>query len=62
MAVLGDLSDRDGEIILLDALAHSKNGAAEFNRMHKAMCKGGFADAAVKKKRSLRARLQQNCV
>jgi len=34
MAVLGDLSDRDGEIILLDALAHPKNGAAEFNRMH----------------------------
>jgi alpha-acetolactate decarboxylase len=34
MAVLGDLSDRDGEIILLDGLAHPKNGAAEFNRMH----------------------------
>ena len=36
MAVLGGVSDRDGEIILLDALAHSNNGAAEFNRMHKA--------------------------
>ncbi len=34
MAVLGGVSDRDGEIILLYALAHPKNGAAEFNRMY----------------------------
>ena len=43
VAVLGRLSDRDGEIILLDALAHPKNGAAEFNRMHKAWRKGDTA-------------------
>ena len=36
MAALGGVWDRDGEIILLDALAHPENGAAEFNRMHKA--------------------------
>jgi len=34
VAVLGGVSDRDGEIILLYALAHPKNGAAEFNRMY----------------------------
>ncbi len=43
VAVLGGLSDRDGEIILLDALAHPKNDAAEFNRMHKAWRKGDTA-------------------
>jgi len=36
MAALDDVSDGDGEIMLLDALADPKNGAAEFNRMHKA--------------------------
>jgi len=36
VAVLGGLSDRDGEIILRDALTGPKNGAVEFNRMLKA--------------------------
>jgi len=43
VAVLGGLSDRDGESLLIDALAHPKNGAAEFNRMHKAWLKGDTA-------------------
>jgi len=40
VAVLGGLSDRDGEIILRDALTHPKNGPAEFNRMLKAWRRG----------------------
>jgi uncharacterized protein len=36
VAVLGGLSDRDGEIILRGALAGPKNGPAEFDRMLKA--------------------------
>jgi uncharacterized protein YbaP (TraB family) len=35
VAVLGGLSDRDGEILLRDALAPHNNGKAEFNRMRK---------------------------
>jgi uncharacterized protein YbaP (TraB family) len=40
VAVLGGLSDRDGEIILRDALDQPKDGAKEFNRMQKAWRKG----------------------
>ena len=40
VAVLGGLSDRDGEIILRNALAPHKNSAAEFKRMLKAWRKG----------------------
>jgi uncharacterized protein YbaP (TraB family) len=40
VAVLGGLSDRDGEIILRNALAPRKNSAAEFKRMLKAWRKG----------------------
>ena len=43
VAVLGGLSDRDGEIILRDALTHPKNGPAEFNRMLKAWRRGDTA-------------------
>jgi len=40
VAVLGGLSDRDGETILRNALTQPKNGAAEFNRMLKAWRSG----------------------
>jgi uncharacterized protein len=40
VAVLGGLSDRDGETILRNALTQPKNGAAEFNRMLKAWRNG----------------------
>ena len=43
VAVLGGLSDRDGEIILRDALTRPKNGPAEFNRMLKAWRRGDTA-------------------
>jgi len=40
VAVLGGLSDREGEIMLRNALAQPKDGAAEFNRMLSAWRKG----------------------
>jgi uncharacterized protein YbaP (TraB family) len=40
VAVLGGLSDRDGEIMLRDALVPHKNSDAEFNRMRRAWRKG----------------------
>jgi uncharacterized protein len=40
VAVMGGLSDRDGEFILRDALDEPKNAEREFNRMHKAWRKG----------------------
>jgi uncharacterized protein YbaP (TraB family) len=40
VAVLGGLSDRDGEVILRDALTRPKNGRVEFNRMLKAWRRG----------------------
>ncbi len=43
VAVLGGLSDRDGEIILRDALAPQKNGAAQLARMRRAWRKGDTA-------------------
>jgi uncharacterized protein YbaP (TraB family) len=43
VAVLGGLSDRDGEIMLRDALAPHKNGEAEFDRMRRAWRKGDTA-------------------
>jgi uncharacterized protein YbaP (TraB family) len=43
VAVVGGLSDRDGEIMLRDALAPHKNGEAEINRMRKAWRKGDTA-------------------
>ena len=43
VAVLGGLSDRDGEIILRDALTPQKNGAAQLSRMRKAWRKGDTA-------------------
>jgi uncharacterized protein YbaP (TraB family) len=43
VAVLGGLSDRDGEIMLRDALAPHDNGEVEFNRMRKAWRKGNTA-------------------
>ena len=43
VAVLGGLSDRDGEILLRDALTPQKNGAAQLNRMRKAWRKGDTA-------------------
>jgi uncharacterized protein YbaP (TraB family) len=43
VAVLGGLSDRDGEIMLRDALTPHSNGEAEFNRMRKAWRKGDTA-------------------
>jgi uncharacterized protein len=43
VTVLGGLSDRDGEILLRDALAPHDIGEAEFNRMRKAWRKGNTA-------------------
>ena len=43
VAVLGGLSDRDGEIMLRDALDPYNNGEAEFNRMRRAWRKGDTA-------------------
>jgi uncharacterized protein len=43
VAVLGGLSDRDGEIILRDALTPQKNGAAQLNRMRQAWRNGDTA-------------------
>ena len=43
VAVLSGLSDRDGEIILRDALTPQKNGAAQLSRMRKAWRKGDTA-------------------
>jgi uncharacterized protein len=43
VAVLGGLSDRDGEIILRDALTPQKNGAAQRDRMRQAWRKGDTA-------------------
>jgi hypothetical protein len=43
VAVLGGLSDRDGEILLRQALAHPKTGAADFNRMRAAWREGDTA-------------------
>ena len=40
VAVMGGLSDRDGEFILRDALDEPKNAEKEFSRMHKAWLKG----------------------
>jgi uncharacterized protein len=44
VAVLGGLSDRDGETILRNALTQPKNGVAEFDRMLKAW-RNGDVDA-----------------
>jgi uncharacterized protein YbaP (TraB family) len=43
VAVLGGLSDRDGEIILRDALTPQKNGEAQLSRMQQAWRKGDTA-------------------
>ncbi len=43
VAVLGGLSDRDGEIILRDALTPQKNGEAQLNGMRQAWRKGDTA-------------------
>jgi uncharacterized protein len=40
VAVMGGLSDRDGEFILEDALSQPDNGEKEFGRMYKAWRKG----------------------
>jgi uncharacterized protein YbaP (TraB family) len=40
VAVLGGLSDREGEFMLRDALTQPGDGAKEFNRMYKAWRKG----------------------
>ena len=40
VAVMGGLSDRDGEFILQDALGQPDNGEKEFSRMYKAWRKG----------------------
>ena len=40
VAVMGGLSDRDGEFILQDALSQPDNGQKEFSRMYKAWRKG----------------------
>jgi uncharacterized protein len=40
VAVLGGLSDRDGEFMLRDALTQPDDGAREFSRMYKAWRKG----------------------
>ncbi|MGE5209113.1 MAG: TraB/GumN family protein [Alphaproteobacteria bacterium] len=40
VAVMGGLSDRDGEFMLQDALDQPNNGAKEFSRMYKAWRKG----------------------
>lgn len=55
VTVLGGLSDRDGEIILRDALTPQKNGAAQQSRMRQAWRKGDTAalwagDARFRKK------------
>jgi uncharacterized protein len=43
VAVLGGLSDRDGEIMLREALTPHENGEVEFNRMRRAWRKGDTA-------------------
>jgi uncharacterized protein YbaP (TraB family) len=43
VAVIGGMSDRDGEIMLRDALVPHKNSEAEFNRMRKAWRTGDTA-------------------
>lgn len=43
VAVLGGLSDRDGEIILRDALTPQKNGAAQLSQMRQAWRNGDTA-------------------
>lgn len=43
VAVLGGLSDRDGEILLRDALTPQKNGAAQLSGMRQAWRKGDTA-------------------
>jgi uncharacterized protein YbaP (TraB family) len=43
VAILGELSDRDGEIMLRDALTPRKNSEAKFNRMRNAWRKGDTA-------------------
>jgi uncharacterized protein YbaP (TraB family) len=40
VAVMGGLSDRDGEFMLREALTQPKDGAREFSRMYKAWCRG----------------------
>jgi uncharacterized protein YbaP (TraB family) len=40
VAVMGGLSDRDGEFMLREALTQPKDGAREFSRMYKAWRKG----------------------
>ena len=40
VAVMGGLSDRDGEFMLQDALTQPDNGDKEFGRMYKAWRKG----------------------
>jgi uncharacterized protein YbaP (TraB family) len=40
VAVMGGLSDREGEFMLRDALAHPEDGAKELSRMYKAWRKG----------------------
>jgi uncharacterized protein YbaP (TraB family) len=40
VAVMGGLSDRDGEFILRDALDQPRNAEKEFSKMHKAWHKG----------------------
>jgi uncharacterized protein YbaP (TraB family) len=57
VAVVGGLSDRDGEILLRDALARAKTGRADFERMRKAWRKGDTAalwagDAQLRKEAS----------
>ena len=57
VAVVGGLSDRDGEILLRDALARAKTGRADFERMRKAWRKGDTAalwagDARLRKEAS----------
>jgi len=40
VAVMAGLSDRDGEFMLRDAITQPKDGAKDFNRMHKAWRRG----------------------
>jgi uncharacterized protein YbaP (TraB family) len=40
VAVMGGMSDRDGEFMLLEALTQPKDGAKEFSRMYKAWRRG----------------------
>src|SRR5207253_9346235 len=40
VAVMGGLSDRDGEFMLREALTQPKDGAKEFSRMYKAWRRG----------------------